>query len=120
MRVLFVFVAAYIRRDLPSLLLGCSVATRHLPPLRQGNFAKFTVGGVAQFPNTGRGVNVVVLSTSGVVEDTKTSALMAVVRCSRSASKSEASVFWLFVVCFRRLQWKIVVLKQAAESDLGW
>ena len=77
MRVLFVFVAAYIRRDLPSLLLGCSVATRHLPPLRQGNFAKFTVGGVAQFPNVGRGLNVVVLSSSGVVEDTKTSALMA-------------------------------------------
>merc|ERR1719326_2754410 len=38
----------------------------------KGNFAKFTVGGVAQFTNPGRGVNVLVLSPSGTVEETKT------------------------------------------------
>ena len=84
-------------------VLCCILSSFHhtfrLPSLRQGNFAKFTVGGVAQFTNPGRGVNVLVLSPSGTVEETKTSAVVVV----HVVLHAEEHWFRLVLACIERV-----------------
>ena len=101
-------------------VLCCILSSFHhtfqLPSLRQGNFAKFTVGGVAQFPNTGRGVNIVVLSPTGAVEESKTSAWVAVDVVRNAAQHWLSSLYlWTFLNVFQFAD----VVEKSRQKDLS-
>merc|ERR1719359_505510 len=76
--------------------------------------SKFTVGGAVQFPNPGqipgRGVNVAVLSPSGVVEDTK--------KFDTHANPREARGLASYIENIPKGKIVMVAVKDAAQENM--